>query len=495
MSNLQQGELVVDALTIVNPEGDTIDISGITTSIKIFESIDKPFLSGRLSIVDGLDIIKNFKLVGQESLTMKIRQREGTEGEFSDTDNSIDKVFRIYSLTNIQPVNDLTKSYVLHIVDPKFFTCQKTVVSKTYRGSYSSILLKALREDGGFGKLRSVDDLADYWEESKPENQQFICPNWNLNKVIKYCTENANYGEDASWQNSMFFFQTLNGSFRFVSFDTMCREMEFPLRFSYYPRNAKLDTEEIDINAPDVGLNSQILDYQFPQKFNTMKGVQDGAYASMLKTYDPIRKLEEENVYSISKVFDRNAAHVSGFPLIRASDLETIYEAEEMLDVTTNPDSKEAFVDLAPDQAWESKTHYRVNPTNAYSDESKLIDATDGKSTTQPRGNEYRDTGILERKALLSLFEQNVIKATIPFRSDISVGSVVRLTLPTTEIKTDSDDGDKLEDGKYLIGKLVFFIDPINNKGSVTMQTIKESYGVDIKSYSPLSQTSEPEEV
>ena len=71
MSNLQQGELVVDALTIVNPEGDTIDISGITTSIKIFESIDKPFLSGRLSIVDGLDLIKNFKLVGQESLTMK----------------------------------------------------------------------------------------------------------------------------------------------------------------------------------------------------------------------------------------------------------------------------------------------------------------------------------------------------------------------------------------------------------------------------------------
>ena len=118
-------------------------------------------------------------------------------------------------------------------------------------------------------------------------------------------------------------------------------------KFSYYPRNATLDTEEIDINAPDIGLNSQILDYQYPQKFNTMKGVQDGAYASMLKTYDPIRKLEEENVYSISKVFDRKGQTFIRFSTLIRDDeeLETIYEAEEMLDVTTNPDSQEAFVD------------------------------------------------------------------------------------------------------------------------------------------------------
>ena len=76
-NNFQQGELVVDSVSIVNPEKESVDILGLTSNITIYESIDKPFLSGRITVVDGLDIIKNYKLVGQESLTIKVRQREG----------------------------------------------------------------------------------------------------------------------------------------------------------------------------------------------------------------------------------------------------------------------------------------------------------------------------------------------------------------------------------------------------------------------------------
>ena len=481
--NVQQGELVVDALTIVNPEKESIDITALTSNITIFEAIDKPFLSGRITIVDGLDILKNYKIVGQESLTIKIRQAEG-QGEYSTPDFSIDKVFRIYMVTDVQKNSQNTMTYVIHFIDPKFFTCQKTVVSQTLRGTYSGMLIKVLQEYAGFNKLPKT--AYDKWDESEPEYNQFIIPNWNINRFINYVCANAELKGNKSFKNSMFFYQTLNGEFRFDSFQSMTAR-EFPLRFSHMPRNAG-PSEDTSINAEDVGLNTQILNIEVPQRFNTMKGLMGGAYSSKLSTYDPVRKLVEENVYSISKVFERgnDDGHVSKHPLIRTADMETTYRAEELMSVEESPDFSEEFVDLPPDASYEANRFYKVNMTNSFSDEAKLVDATEGKSITQQKGQEYRDTGHLERAALLSLFEQSQVIATIPFRSDITVGTIINLDIPTAEKKTDDMPGDEMLDGRYLIGKITYQISPLRGVGSITMQAIKESYGVDIKEYRPL---------
>ena len=68
------------------------------------------------------------------------------------------------------------------------------------------------------------------------------------------------------------------------------------------------------------------------------------------------------------------------------------------------------------------------------------------------------------------MFEQNVVKVVIPFRSDMSVGSVVRLTLPTTEKKNDDQPGDEMIDSRYLIGKMTISINPLANTGKLTLK-------------------------
>jgi len=492
-TNYQQGELVVDAVTIVNSEQESVDILALTSNITIYEAIDKPFLSGRISVVDGLDMIKNYKLVGQESLTIKVRQREHVGDEMSAPDFSIDKVFRIYSVSDIKTVDQNTKTYVLNFVDPKYFICQKTKLSQTIRGSYSNMLLQILEENAGFKKLPKT--AYDQWEETVPEHMQVVIPNWNVNKFISFVCENAELKGNTSWKNSMFFYQTINGEFRFDSFQSMTAR-EFPIGFDCYPRNSHANSEGENLNAEFTGLNTQILGYDVPQRFNTLKGVTSGAYASTLKTYDPIRKLEEENVYSITEVFKRgnDSGHVSKFPMIRTSEPETIYKAEELLSGKDDPEFSEDTITLAPDVSYDSFTMHKVNMTNAFSDEAKLIDATnDKKQLTQQKGQEYRDTGPLERKALLSMFEQNLVRVVIPFRSDMSVGTIVKLTLPTAELKDDEASGDKMMDNRYLIGKITMSINPLKNSGRLTLQTIKESYGADIGTYKPLLEGRGPE--
>ena len=284
-------------------------------------------------------------------------------------------------MTDVNRNNQNIQTYVLHFIDPKFFTCHKTTLSKTLRGTYSGMLLKVLQENAGFKNLPKT--AFDKWDESEPEHNQFIVPNWNVNKFIKFVCDTAEFKGNKTFKNSMFFYQTLNGQFRFDSFQSMTSR-EFPLRFSFMPRN-NIDQTDEDINKEGSGLNTQILNYKIPQRFNTMKGLVSGAYASKLKTYDPVRKLEEETIYSISDVFSRGNedGHVSSHPMIRPSDYETTFKASELVSSTQSPDISEEFVDLPPDQSYDSKILYRVNMTNSFSDEAKLVDASEGKQITQ----------------------------------------------------------------------------------------------------------------
>ena len=105
-------------------------------------------------MVDGLNIVKNYRLTGQESLTMRIRQAEGT-GDYSTPEFSIEKnFFRIYSITDVNRTQQNMQQYVIHfLLRLKFFTCQKTTISQTLRGSYSNILLQVLQENAGFKKI------------------------------------------------------------------------------------------------------------------------------------------------------------------------------------------------------------------------------------------------------------------------------------------------------------------------------------------------------
>ena len=488
----QQGQLADKECTLAGNDENVrpINITGLVSNITMFEDITKPFLTGRLSIMDGIDLIKNFKLKGQESLTLSICQIEipkgGGDPVECEPENAINKVFRVYGISEFKKdYNENYSTYILHFTDPKYFTCERTRLNKVYRNSYSNMLLEVLREECG---LKYTEDFKgegiDFWDDSSPQSMQFVAPNWNVNRFIKFITENADMKGNKSWKNSMFFYQTANGGFRFSSFQSMLNR-EFPLSFTYHGRNS---TGVENLNDPNKGVNTQIMSIEFPQRFNTVKGVKQGAYASKMITYDPVRKVHEETVYDMKKLYDKTdtTSHVSGHPMIILGEQEIIYKSFKTVE-TSDSTKEEWWADSTPNEAYDSKVVYKTNMTNSFSDEAKLIDASGNTEVTQPRGVEYRDSSTLERQALLSVFEQNTIKATIPVRSDLSVGTIIKFNIPTSELKTgEATEPNKLQDDRYLITRIAFTISPIDARGALTLFCVKESFGADIKEYKPL---------
>lgn len=468
--NFLPGELTVDSVILINPEGEMIDLTFISTQIDIFESIDKSFLSGRLNVIDALGIAEDYKIFGQESLTIKYRIKEDVN-KFS---NQIEKTFRIYKITDMHNYNFQSYGYVIHFVDPKYFVCENTRISKVLRGSYAEILLQTLSKDAKFERLPQKEGV-DFWDKSVPGNHQIVCPNWSINELIEYVKKNANHEINPVYKNSMFFFQTMIGGFRFMSLDKMLSgDNQLASKFDYRTRNINLNQEKMPTEA-DVGHSSRILKFEFQKKSDTMRGTTRGAYSSNLRTYDPVRKIEKEIYFDLNENFKRNKdKHLSGFPPIRLEDNEIVIEGESGIGDRTKISGREKEADYAPNKNYlrGAKTYYVVNPTNAFSDSPILND------TSQFIGDEKLDNAILEREAMLELLSQNILKITIPYRKDIACGTIINVELP---LGKQNGSQSILNDNRYLITKVRHQIAPAEYRGTMTLQCVKESLAADIK--------------
>jgi hypothetical protein len=111
------------------------------------------------------------------------------------------------------------------------------------------------------------------------------------------------------------------------------------------------------------------------------------------------------------------------------------------------------------------------------------------------RGKENRDNATLERIALKEILSQHRIIVTVPFRTDMNVGQIVQLSLPSAEPTSEQDTSDKLNDDRYLITDLKLVGDPTQLSGKMTMECVKESYMQKIETATPLDNTATPREV
>lgn len=473
--NFLPGELKVDSIVVINPEGDVADITNIAHQVDIFESITESFLHGRVSVVDALGFKDDYKIVGQESLTIKYRIKEDGD-TFS---KPIEKTFRTYKITNVQSVNYETYSYAIHFIDPKFFVCENTRISKAMRGSYSEMLLQILTEKAKFDKLPANVGV-DYWDNSTPSTHQFICPNWSINELITYVKDNANYAvKITAFKNSMFFFQTMIGGFRFMALDTMLGSEPLLTEFDYRPRNVNINQENIH-NESDSGLSSRILAFEIQKTSDTLRGTTRGAYSSSLKTYDPIRKIHKEIYFDLNDNFKgkNKNMHLSGHPPIRLEEYEKVVDGNSEFG---SVDGQEREIDLPANQNYlrGAKTYYAVNPTNAFSDSDDIF----AENETVFTGNENMDNAMLQRESMIELLSQNVLKITIPYRQDISAGSIIKVKLPSGKQESNQNP---LNDNRYLITKVRHQISTFDFRGTMTLQCVKESLAEDIKNVDAL---------
>ena len=228
-----------------------------------------------------------------------------------------------------------------------------------------------------------------------------------------------------------------------------------------------------------------IKSFYIPQQFDTLRGTAKGAYASMQKTYDPIRKREVDFVYDLEKTMSRGK-HLSGFPLIRTGEMERSLTLENQIDPMISPAVTEVDIDFPPNESYDSNVRYDFTSSHLFDNETTL-----GNDEVF-QGYKSVDNARLERTALLEILQQNKIVVTIPMRTDLTVGNVIQLEIPQPE---PTNKEDRLNDGRYLITDLSIVMSVTSQEGEMHLECVKESFAAKVADVKPLQEVDPAEEV
>ena len=126
--NFKAGEFSIESLSIVNQESESIDVTDLTLTIELFESIYNKFCTGNIILLDGLNILSNYRLSGQEFIRVSLKQKEGLNQE-PEKKFTIDKTFRIYKVSDIKRAKEGTQVYKLNFCDPRMFFVRRRRLS------------------------------------------------------------------------------------------------------------------------------------------------------------------------------------------------------------------------------------------------------------------------------------------------------------------------------------------------------------------------------
>jgi hypothetical protein len=217
-----------------------------------------------------------------------------------------------------------------------------------------------------------------------------------------------------------------------------------------------------------------------------------GAYASSMIVYDAVKKQDTTYTFDVEESY-KYGSHVSGdtaYPLVRTGEMEVTLKPDVMSDPMVSPDSGEIDANLPINKNFQSVVEYGYTPNHSFDD------ANDVKLQDVFFGNHISDNAPLERKALLEILQQHRIRITIPLRTDLTVGQVIKLLIPEPESQHgNTDTKDKLNDNRYLIIDQAINFDPLGNNGVCYLECVKESYTMKVDDANPMASSSDPREI
>ena len=168
-------EFTIESVLFTSPRiRQPVELRLNVTDIDIYESLDKPYLTGEVVLVDNNNFIENADILGAENITIALKSaRTGT--------NTIVKNFYINKITHQQRVNDNSQVVVLHIIEDILHLANLFNVNRYYEGTGSDIIEKICGEFMGRQLTTERTDL---------QNLKLIVPNLDPLQACKWIADN-----------------------------------------------------------------------------------------------------------------------------------------------------------------------------------------------------------------------------------------------------------------------------------------------------------------
>ena len=268
------------ALISTDRIASTVEISSVVQEFVIYEHIEKPYLTMRLSFLDQINIVQTVDFQGGEKLTIILKQIE----EIS-TGNEIKKEFVIDAIEDITKADERNEVVIIHCTEYHMFEAAAQNVNKSYTGSPSDIIKSLI------STYISKDLVIDGSDSIK--NMKVIIPNLDPMEASLWIKNRAT----TSFGLPFFLYSPLGiDNLVFKDLEKMLSDSVTNITNPYYYTSSISET---------TGISKlyNIIEYKYDSSEELIRLMRKGYVGASYSFYDVHRGIPEQKHFDVDNVF------------------------------------------------------------------------------------------------------------------------------------------------------------------------------------------------
>lgn len=286
LKNYEPGDVKLISIKLTNNnKSATIDLRAQMLALSIYEDIEQPTLYAELVISDGLNLVKDFPIVGEEDLEVSFI----TPGR----DNITTYKLRTFSISGTATQdNAMTSTYTLKCVSHEHFTNSVQQVDRAFNSTVSEMVLGILQNELKVSKDITVESSRGLTPIAVPRMNPFQAVDYLRQKAIAKRPSGGVY----------VFFENQYG-YNFITLEKLIEDGK-----------ATIGTREFT-RAPDIKSDRQreqrawrnITRFEHLTKFDTISKMNAGMFKNTVISFDLLSKSVENTEFKMHeqlKVFE-----------------------------------------------------------------------------------------------------------------------------------------------------------------------------------------------
>ena len=127
---------------------ERIEIAPMIVDIDIYEHLDKPYLTGVMSVLDNVDLFGSLNINGATKINMKLRLNiaVGEEGGEKFTPLPVERTFYIDSIMSSMKYQEKGEVQVIHLIEDHAYKSNQMNVNEAYAGTSTRMITRLMKE-------------------------------------------------------------------------------------------------------------------------------------------------------------------------------------------------------------------------------------------------------------------------------------------------------------------------------------------------------------
>ena len=201
------GEFLIEECRIITTSGKSYDITELVEEINIFENIYSFGLSGDIVIKDTTNIVKNFPIIGEERLALKLQTPQTSPEPETTIDYTLSPLI-IYKINSQTQSGEKAQVISLQFGSVEGFRNTTCRVSQSYSGQPNEIVEKILRDETYLKSKKT------FYFEPTANLAKIVFPNKKPFACIKHLTDISNSAVNNLSPSYLFYETTKSYNFR-----------------------------------------------------------------------------------------------------------------------------------------------------------------------------------------------------------------------------------------------------------------------------------------